>query len=173
MSTLEPTPPTLSASEAIRTKRAVRRYAERVVPEAAVRAILEAGRRAQSSKNDQPWTFVLVSERAQLQRLSSAGIYTAHVPQAAFAIVLVAPPGYEFDLGQAAAYMQLVALEHGVGSCLISLQHRELACTILGVPDELRCDFAITFGYSNEPPRPLRAGGRRPLIELVRHERFD
>jgi hypothetical protein len=45
--------------------------------------------------------------------------------------VLVAPPGYEFDLGQAAAYMQLAAFEHGVGSCVTVLHDHAAARSIL------------------------------------------
>ncbi len=43
--------------DAIRTKRAIRRFAPTPLPDEAVRAILNAGRRAQSSKNTQPWQF--------------------------------------------------------------------------------------------------------------------
>ena len=68
----------LSVTEAVRAKRAVRAYSAEPVPEEVVRAILNAGRRAQSSKNDQPWIFVVVRQREQLQRLSTAGTYAAH-----------------------------------------------------------------------------------------------
>ena len=124
----------LSVTEAVRAKRAVRAYSAEPVPAALVRAILSAGRRAQSSKNDQPWTFVVVTEREQLQRLSTAGAYAAHMPASAFTVVLVAPAAYEFDLGQAAAYMQLAAVEHGIGSCVTTLQDSEAAHAILGGP---------------------------------------
>ncbi|MBC8162019.1 MAG: nitroreductase family protein [Roseiflexaceae bacterium] len=73
----------LSVREAIRAKRAVRNYQDAPVPANIVEAILDAGRRAQSSKNDQPWTFVVVRERAQLQRLSRAGSYAAHMATSA------------------------------------------------------------------------------------------
>ncbi len=162
----------LSVTEAVRAKRAVRSYSEQPVPEALVRSILNAGRRAQSSKNDQPWTFIVVAEREQLQRLSSAGIYADHMPSSAFTVVLVAPAGYEFDLGQAAANMQLAGVEYGVGSCVTTLHHSEVARTILGVPPELDCRWSITFGYPAHPPVPLKAGGRRSLEDLVRYERY-
>jgi nitroreductase len=173
MSNAEQREGNLSVTEAIRAKRAVRAYADEPVPDELVRAILNAGRRAQSSKNDQPWTFVVVSEREQLQRLSTAGAYTAHMPASAFTVVLVAPAGYEFDLGQAAAYMQLAAVEHGVGSCVTTLQNDEAARAVLGVPPELGCRWTITFGYPAEPPKPLKPGGRRPLEEIVRYERYS
>jgi nitroreductase len=163
----------MSVTEAIRAKRAVRAYSAEPVPADVIQAILSAGRRAQSSKNDQPWTFVVVTEREQLQRLSSAGAYTAHMPPSAFTVVLVAPAAYEFDLGQAAAYMQLAAVEQGVGSCVTTLQDSDAARAILGVPADLGCRWTITFGYPAAPPAPLKPGGRKPLDEMVRYERYS
>lgn len=163
----------MTVQAAIAAKRAVRRYRDAPVPDAVIRAILNAGRRAQSSKNDQPWAFVVVRDRAQLQRLAATGIYAAHMSASAFTVVLVAPPGYEFDLGQAAANMQLVGVEHGVGSCVVVLHHEDEARALLGVPPALSCRWAITFGYPADPPAPLKAGGRKPLDELVRNERYS
>jgi nitroreductase len=162
----------MSVAEAIRRKRAVRAYTPDAVPEAVMDAILNAGRCAQSSKNTQPWTFILVTEREQLRRLSTAGKFAAHLPAAAFVVVLVAPAGTEFDLGQAAAYMQLAATAHGVGSCITTLHDEAAARAILGVPDELTCRWSIAFGYPAEPQAPLKAGGRKPLDEVVRRERY-
>ena len=165
----------MDVNEAIRRKRAVRAYTAQPVPEAVIEAILNAGRRAQSSKNSQPWSFVLVSEPEQLQRLSTAGNFAEHMPHAAFVVVLVGTPGYEFDLGQAASYMQLVATAHGVGSCVTTLHNQEAAHEILGVPEDLTCRWTITFGYpaAQQPPPPLKLGGRKPLAELVRRERYS
>jgi nitroreductase len=162
----------MSVSEAIRRKRAVRSYTAEPVSEPVIEAILNAGRRAQSSKNSQPWSFILITERAQMERLSTAGSYAAHMPHAAFVVVLVGTAGYEFDLGQAAAYMQLAATERGVGSCVTTLHNSEAAHAILGVPEELICRWCITFGYPAEAQPPLKPGGRKPLAEVVRRERY-
>lgn len=164
---------TMGVGEAIRRKRAVRSYTAEPVPDAVIETILNAGRRAQSSKNTQPWTFVLVVEREQLARVATAGNFAAHVPHAAFLVVLVGAPGTEFDLGQAAANMQLAATAHGVGSCVTTLHNQELAHEILGVPPELNCRWSIAFGFPAEEQRPLKSGGRRPLDEMVRRERYE
>jgi nitroreductase len=168
----EQRPSTMSVAEAIRRKRAVRTYTPEPVPEEAITAVLNAGRRAQSSKNTQPWTFVLVTEREQLARLAAAGTYAAHMPASTFTVVLVAVPGTEFDQGQAAANMQLAATALGIGSCVTTLHNQELAREVLGVPTELNCRWAITFGYPAEAERPRKAGGRRSLDEVVRRERY-
>jgi nitroreductase len=142
------------------------------VPDDVIRQIVDAGRRSQSSKNDQPWTFVVVRDRATLRQLSECGQYAGHLAGAAFAVAIVAQPGYDFDQGQAAAYLQLAAWEFGVGSCIASIHEPDKARAILGAPDELQFDTAISFGYPAQPLAAPRAGGRKPLDEVVRWEKW-
>ncbi len=97
------------ALTAIQTIRAVREFSVRPVPDDVIRQIVDAGRRSQSSKNSQPWQFVVVRQRETLARLAQCGTYASHVAAAAFAVVLVAPAGTGFDQGQATAYMMLAA----------------------------------------------------------------
>lgn len=171
----------MQVQDAIRTKRAVRRFAPTPLPEDTISAILNAGRRAQSSKNTQPWQFVVVTTHDTLERLSHTGDFASHLAGAALGVVLVAPDAAErpewqmFDLGQAAAYMQLAAWDLGVGSVIATIYHPEQARAILGIPDGYRADVALSFGYPADaallsaPPRP---GGRRPLDEIVHRERW-
>lgn len=154
----------------IRTKRAVREFSNQPVPDQIVNEILEAGRLAQSSKNDQPWNFVLIRNRETLRQLSTCGRYAGHMAGADFAIALVMQPGYDFDMGQSAAYMQLAAWDHGVGSCIASMWEPDRAKAILGIPAEKQFDTAISFGYPAK--KPGRIKDRRPLKDLVRVEKW-
>src|SRR5215210_3501994 len=131
----------MNVIEAIRRKRAVRNYAPRPLAEEVVQQILYAGRRAQSSKNSQPWHFIAVQNRETLTELSRMGDFASYLPSAALAVAIVTPDpatrwSVMFDAGQAAAYMQLAALELGVGSCLITLHRPEPTRALLGYPDE-------------------------------------
>ena len=56
----------MAVSELIRTKRAVRQFTAEPLPEEAIRSILNAGRRAQSSKNTQPWHFIAIRDKVTL-----------------------------------------------------------------------------------------------------------
>src|SRR6478672_107922 len=56
--------------DAIRARRNVREFSERPIDDADLEKILEAGRRAPSSKNWQPWDLVVVTERALLIELA-------------------------------------------------------------------------------------------------------
>jgi nitroreductase len=171
----------MDVSEAIRTKRAIRRFAPTPLPAEVTQAILNAGRRAQSSKNTQPWQFVAVTDHATLERLAGSGDFAGHLAGAALGVVLVTPDEPErrewlmFDVGQAAAYMQLAAWEMGVGSVIATIYRPEDARAILGIPADLRCDVALSFGYpadARDMAAAPRAGGRRPLEELVHRDRW-
>lgn len=161
--------------EAIRTKRAVRLFTPDPLPADVEREIFEAGRRAQSSKNSQPWQFIAVHDRALLQQLSTAGMYAGHLAGAALGVVLVEDlSGHDFDLGQAAAYMQLAAWGRGVGSCIATIYFPDQVRTLLGIPPEMKINFAISFGYPQpQPPAPARPPiVRRPLDDIVHQERW-
>lgn len=164
----------------ILSKRAIREFKPEPVPPDVIETILRAGQHAQSSKNTQPWQFVLVSNRDTLEALAKCGVYAGHIAGAAFAVALApveAITGFwvAFDLGQAAAYLQLAAWELGVGSCIAALHEPERAASILGLPDDRRLDVVISFGY---PVRSINAealvgkANRRPLDKIVRREHW-
>ncbi len=77
--------------DAIRTKRAVRAFADRAIEPDHLDRIVAAGRRAHSSKNQQRWAFVLVQDRERLVAMSRLGPYCGHIAGAAAAIALVTP----------------------------------------------------------------------------------
>ena len=149
--------------DAIRLKRSVRQFALTPLPDEAVRTILNAGRRAQSSKNTQPWQFVAVTDKDILTQLAQTGDFAGHLAGAALGVALVAPDDPErhdwlmFDLGQAASYMQLAATELGIGSAIATIYHPDQAQAILGVPDGYRCDVALSFGYPADASALARA----------------
>jgi nitroreductase len=166
----------MEVEEAIRTLRAVRQFTDQPLPDAAVLAILNAGRRAQSSKNTQPWQFIAVRDRATLQQLAACGPYAGHLAGAALGVVLVGGGEKEtYDLGQATAWMMLAAWEAGIGSCIATVYEPDKARAILGVPADYRIEHAISFGYPADPAAlaPPRQGGRRPLESVVRWERWE
>jgi len=162
--------------EAVRTKHAVRLFEDKPVPEDIILQILDAGRRSQSSKNTQPWQFIAVRDRETLKALSKTGDYAGHLAGAAFAVILLGEVKRDwtmFDLGQSAAYMQLAAWELGVGSCIASIYHPDQARAILGVPDELQLDVALSFGYPSPENKTAKMGGRKPIAEVVKWERWS
>lgn len=170
----------MKVSEAIRTKRAVRKFLDKPLPDNVVKTILNAGRRSQSSKNNQGWQFIAIRDKEILKALSQCGEWAGHIAGAALCIAILTPEPTEkfqtmFDAGQAAAFMQLAAWELGVGSCPASIYEAEKARAILGFPAEWHLRLALSFGYALEEENlsaPPRKGGRRSLEEVVHWEKW-
>lgn len=173
---------TMDVWTAIITQRAVRDFADRPIPDDALERILDAGRRAPSSKNTQPWEFVVVSERDRLTQLAGVGRYAGHLAGAATAIAFVTPEeppkslaSALYDLGHATQSMMLVALELGIGTVHAAVYDQELVRSLLGLPTDRRCDYLISLGYPAKEgllARPRRRVPRRPLGDIIHRERW-
>jgi nitroreductase len=173
----------MDLERAIGTARAVRRFRDAPLRHNDLAAILEAGRRAGSSKNLQRWHFIVVRERATLTALAAVGDSAGHLAGGAVAIALVTPdphaPGTPlsvmWDLGRAAQNMTLAAWARGIGSVPATVYDQDLCRSILGYPQDQHCEYLLNFGYPAEErsmTRPPRIGGRRPLGEVVYYERW-
>ena len=171
----------------MRRMRAVRRFAEREVPEEVLRDVLEVGRWTGSAKNTQPWHVVLVTERATLEALSRLGQFAGHIAGARCALVLVMNGAQNaFDCGRLAERLMLAAWAHGVGSCIGSFFPDENAAEakrLLGIPEDRWVRHAISLGYpadesatriSSTPSTRsvLPSLGRKPMEEFVSPGRF-
>lgn len=165
----------MDVNEAIRTKRAVRLFSDTPVPEDMMLKVLDAGRRSQSSKNSQPWHFVVVQDRDTLAALGGTGPYAGHLAGASFAVILVSDANHGwamYDLGQASAYMQLAAWELGIGSCIAAVYETDRAKEILGIPADMHLNAALSFGYPSPDHVPAQMGGRRSIEQVVRREKW-
>jgi nitroreductase len=164
--------------------RAVRRYADRPIPDAIVLDILEIARWTGSSKNSEPWELVVVEDRTTLAALAELAPNGEHLRQAALAIVQIVPSTQRvFDAGRQAERLMLAAWAHGVGSCPASLFNRDnpqRGKALLGIPPTRRVTTIIGFGYPEDRTRRAvpadRHGrlrtGRRPLADLVSWGRY-
>ena len=173
----------MSVWHAIATKRVVRDFADRPLEPEHLDRILNAGRRAASSKNLQRWDFIVCRDRGHLGELAEVGPWAGHLAGAAVAIALVtpdpkaadSPPSVMFDLGMAAGNMMLAAWELRIGSVPATVYEQDLARRLLGYPDDRHCEYLLSFGYPADPAelqRPNRAGGRQALGDIVHEERW-
>lgn len=168
----------MQAWDAICARRNVRQYKQQPVSDADLDRIVEAGWRAPSASNRQPWDFIVVTDRTQLQELSTVWRGAGHLAAAAAAIVLVLPePPDErrkvvdqYDAGQATMAMMIAATDLGIGTGHSSVGDQEKARAILGVPDGHLVAFMLGIGYpADRPLRPIRKPNRRPFAEVVHH----
>jgi nitroreductase len=160
--------------EAITSRRNVRSFADRPIPEADLDRILEAGRRSPSSQNWQPWDFVLVTDRALLTELAKVWRGAGHVAHSAATIVVVSPAGdnafrrAQLDLGQATMAMMIAAADLGIGSCHAGIEDMPRVRELLGIPDDRDWALLISLGYpADRPLTPVKNPDRRPFDDVV------
>jgi nitroreductase len=171
----------MNVHDAILTKRAIRNFKDQPLADDVVLQIVNAGRRAQSAKNMQPWHFIAIRDRARLKALSETGTFAGHLAGAALGVaILTVDPAVRwsimFDAGQAAAYMQLEAWALGIGSCLATIYEPDQARTLLGYPEDQHLNVAISFGYPAEAAQlaaPPKKGGRNTLDQVLHWETWQ
>jgi len=176
----------MDAYLAVVSKREVRGYTDRPVPEEILTKILQAGRAAGSARNTQPWRFVVLKDRQHRHDLATALMAPRNLDRCAVAIaVVLLNERLRFDAGRVAQNMMVAAWALGVGSCPNSVrpdEHDRMRHD-LGIPADAAIATVITLGYPapGQPrPRPkadpekiLARANRLPLEELVHRERFS
>ena len=149
----------MDTSLAIASKREVRRYDDRALPDDAVRRILDAGRVAGSSQNRQNRRFVAVREdRGLLERLAATVFVPDNVAGSALAVAIVirGKGPTAFDAGRAAQNMMLAAWGDGIGSCPNGIADPEALAAVLGHDDDEQVVTVLSFGYPARPADPER-----------------
>ena len=156
---------------AIVSKREVRAYADRPLPDDALRRVLEAGRLAGSSRNRQARRFVVLRDGG-LARAAEGVWWPENLRGAALAVAIVirgkGPTG--FDAGRAAQNMMLAAWGDGIGSCPNGIANPEALAAVLGHADDEQVATVLSFGY---PARPVDPESRTPDKWIERADRLD
>jgi nitroreductase len=170
----------MDAIEALLGRRSVRKYQDRPVEPEKVDVLLRAAMAAPSAGNEQPWRFVVVTDRGQLDRLSTATEYSGMLAAAPLAVVVCGdtaarryPEDYWIQDCSAAMENLLVAAHAtGLGACWLGYHPRsdrtENARAILGLPSEVEVLGVASVGYPTEAKPP----SERFDPAFVHHDRW-
>ncbi len=161
--------------ECVRSRLTVRDFKPDSVPGRIITKLLQAARWAPSSRNRQPWQFIVIRDRGTLEqigRIASSGPYIAQAPLA-IAVAMENVNRSELDAGRAVQQLELTAWSQGLGTCFVGLRDQEQTQIkeLLGIPQELRLMTVMPLGY---PTESARAGSKRrkPLSEIAHREQF-
>lgn len=162
---------------ALRRTRQVRQFTDEPVDEADLRAILNVARWTGSAANRQPWSFLVVRKREDLQRLAGLAPNARHVGGAALAIAIVMPGESEvqdaFDEGRVAERILVAANAIGLGAAIgwATPKYRPGVGEFLGLNEPAFVRTMVSIGHrAPEGMKPKSAPGaaRKPLHELIR-----
>lgn len=161
----------MDALGAIRKRRSIRRFTNDVVSKADLEIIVDAGRLAATGSNQQPWDFVVVTDRATIAQFKTAG---AWIEQASAVIVVVMDPQSRWWVEDGAAAIEnmlIASTALGYGSCWVegdALPREEQFKTLLGVPRAKRIMALIPIGVAAETPAPEK----KSLTQVLHWEKF-
>ena len=182
----------MNVYDAVRTKRAIRDFSDQPISNESMTAILNAGRWSGSSKNFQPWHFIVLRQRERLVALSECGQCAGHLAGATVGVALVTGDWMErwpvaFDLGRAAQNMMLVAHEMGIGSVMANIYDIDRANVLLELPARPHVLLGYFVRLSRrccrpDPSAPCWASGRWRIScigsggdegQALQHRRLD
>ncbi|UCH35892.1 MAG: nitroreductase family protein [Armatimonadota bacterium] len=188
----------MDLDQAIATRRTIRRFTRRPVPEDDLRSIADAGRLAASAGNRQPVRFLAVSEDDPVTYmfdhvawLAAAGDPPQGMRPTAYVVILADPEvnrSYTSDCAAAAQNVLLAAHGRGIGGCWIGSVNRDAVRDLLRIPAGLEIYGVIALGYPAEDAVAYDADGavavtrdadgvvrvpKRKLGEVLRFERWE
>ena len=165
----------MSLIDVILSRRSIRRYENKNVPEEVLQQILEAGRQAPSAANRQPIRFVIVKDEDLLQKLCN-NLISRFVKKAPLAIVgcadiksLLTGKWAVVDTTIAMQNMVIAAWALGIGSCWIGACDKKKIKELIGIPDEWKVVAVLTFGYPAEHPKQRK---KKPFEKLFNFNSF-
>jgi nitroreductase len=169
----------MTFSELISKRYSVRAYEPRPVEDDKLRAVLDAGRRAPSACNFQPWTFIVVRTPEGRERLRAAYGKDWFVNAPTIIVVCCdnerawkrsdAKKYGDVDMAIAMDHMILQATALDLGTCWIGAFNEKAAREALGLPFNIEPVLMTPLGY---PAQPQPAQQRRSLDDVVRWERY-
>lgn len=164
----------MNALDAIRKRRSVREFAERPIPKDVLEAIVDAGRLAASARNEQPWEFIVITERKCLRAVGGATDHGRFIAEARACVAVVCRDAkYYLEDGSAATQNILVAATAlGVDSCWVAGDKKPYAPKILellGVPAGYRLVSLVALGYRKGD---VEVPPKRALKDVLHWERW-
>ena len=161
----------MDALEAIRRRRSVREYSGEPIPREDLEKIVDAGRLAATGNNQQPWDFVVVTDREMVEGLKAAAQW---MEKAGTIIAVVMDPSSRWWLEDGAAAVEnmlIASTALGYGSCWLegcTLPHEEEFKELLVVPAEKRLLTLVPIGVPVEWPTKEK----KSLEEVLHWERY-
>jgi nitroreductase len=169
--------------EGIRTVRQIRQYAAEPVPQAIVKQLVQVARWTGSSRNSQPWHFIVVTDKDQLRKISELRAPINWLAAAPLGIAIVLDGQSEtseaYDEGRVTERILIAAHSLGYGGGVAwfgDAKQQAEAKRILGIPTERTARSIVMVGrpISQQDPRPNpRRGGRKPTADIVSYDRYS
>jgi nitroreductase len=176
-----------NAADVLRAVRRTRQYREfepTRLDRETLDALADVARWTGSSRNSQPWRFIVITDPATLRSINQAGLPQTRglaTAPAAIAVALPAAPEHAvadaYDEGRAVERLLVAAsmLDLGAGISWIRNDVRPVVDRLLGIPADWTVRSVVQVGVPTEAARAPRSApgtARLPREETVFEERW-
>lgn len=155
--------------ELLRNRRSIRKYTDKPIEPEKIDILKEAVLRSPSSRNIDPWEFILVDDRELLKKLALCKPHGARFLEHAALGIVVCADGEKSDVwiedcSISSILVQMVAQSMDLGSCWIQIRRRmyddktaseEYIRSLLGIPGHIKIESIVAIGYPAESREPL------------------
>jgi nitroreductase len=177
----------MNVYEAIRTRRSVRRYSPRPIPDSTLARLRDALRLAPSACNFQPWRFIFVTDQELRAELGQAAHQQTFIAQAPLIVVACGFPdraykgmgghsnSVDIDVAIALDHLTLAAVAEGLGTCWIGAFDERTVKRLLEIPQEAKVVALTSLGFpeSSSLIRPVTKDERKTEGEVFSVNRFS
>jgi nitroreductase len=159
--------------EAIKTRKSIRAYSPKLVPNELLLKIAEAAKLAPSAGNIQPWHFIFVTDKDKLKAFSETR-YSGFLADSPVVVVgcgdqKASPKWYMVDVTIALENIVLAAASEGLGTCWVGSFEEDKVKQLLNIPKDYRVVALVAMGY---PREKLDLAGK--LVHLIhKRKRLD
>ncbi len=163
----------MHAIEALKSRRSIRAYTAQPVERKIIEEIVDCARLAPTAMNDQPWDFVVVTDKQAMASIPPMLGHAEYIADAAFAVLVLArETTYAVeDCCAATENLLVAAAAHGLGSCWVAGTQQPYGPAVVkafGAPADRNLIAIVSFGYPAEAP----AIEKRTLDEVLHWDRF-
>lgn len=157
----------------------IKKYTSEAVEPDVLERILDAGIRAPSAKNRQPWRFIACTKASVREKIQKAAFGQDHVGSAPVIIAACTtnteyrmPNGqdsYPIDISIAVSFMMIQARAEKLGTCVVTTYNEDEIKEILTVPYSMRVVMLLLVGHPDEDPILTR---RKLRSRVISHEHW-
>lgn len=154
----------MDALEVLLSRRSIRKYEDRELPEGLLEELIKYGMYAPSACNKQPWHFIIIKERNILNEIADFHPNARMLKEAPCAILVCGDEIKAHDKGYwpvdcSAATQNILLAAHavGVGACWLGIYPREERAAkmkkLMNLPEHIHAFSMISLGYPAEMPQ--------------------
>jgi len=163
----------MTAIQAMQQRRSIRSYTTQSVDRATISEIIDCARLAPTAMNDQPWEFVVITEKSSLARIPQLLGHAEFIATAALCILVLARPSTcaVEDCCAATQNLLLAAHAHGLGACWVAgspLPYAPAVAALFGAPPTHTLVSIVAVGHPAESP----SVEKRSLADVLHWEKY-